>query len=217
MAPVLAPERIVFLKMVYLGDRGALTSVERQVVGRFLLKTTIRKLARLPLVTVLVRFALYLIDGLSRAASVLRTAALFPHVAELPRCHWSVTVKCAEKIKLGRGVVIGPKCTLGGCGGITLADNVRISEGVMIESAGLDFTSAAPYAHTFRPIVIEQAAWIGARAVILAGVTIGARSVVGAGAVVSRSVPPDTIVSGTGVKEWPRRTEALSVSTGKPG
>jgi maltose O-acetyltransferase len=59
--------------------------------------------------------------------------------------------------------------------------------------------------------------WIGARAVILAGVTIGARSVVGAGAVVSRSVPPDTTVSGMGVKEWPRRAAPLTVPTDKPG
>lgn len=181
------------------------------------MKETIRNLARLALVTFPVRLALYLLDWLSRAASVLKTAALFPHAAELPRCHWSVTVKCAENVKLGRGVVIGPKCTLGGSGGIVLGDDVKLSEGVMIESAGLDFTATRPYPHTFRPIVIEEAVWIGARAVILAGVTIGARSVVGAGAVVSRSVPPDTTVSGMGVKEWPRRAAPLTVPTDKPG
>lgn len=169
------------------------------------MKETIRNLARLTLVTFLVQLALYLFNWLSRAASVLKTAALFPHATELPRCHWSVTVKSAENVKLGRGVVIGPRCTLGGSGGIVLSDNVRLSEGVMIESAGLDFTTAVPYPHTVQPIFIEQAAWIGARAVILAGVTIGARSIVGAGTVVSRSVPPDTIVSGMGTKEWPRQ------------
>lgn len=169
------------------------------------MKKMIRNLARFSLVTFPVRLAMYLIDGLSRAASVLRTAALFRDAEELPACHWSVTIKFAENIKLGRGVVIGPKCTLGGSGGIILGDDVRLSEGVMIESAGLDFTAAPPYPHTFRLIVVEEAVWIGARAVVLAGVTIGARCVVGAGAVVSRSVPADTIVSGMGVKEWPRQ------------
>jgi acetyltransferase-like isoleucine patch superfamily enzyme len=169
------------------------------------LKEAIRNLARSSLITFPVSLILRLLEGLSRATSVLKTAALFPHAVELPHCHWSVGVKCPENIKLGRGVVIGPKCTLGGAGGIVLEDHVRLSEGVMIESAGLDFTADPPYPHTCRSIVIEEAVWVGARAVILAGVTIGARSVIGAGAVVSRSVPADTIVSGMGVKEWPRR------------
>ena len=169
------------------------------------MKETIRNLARSRLVTFPVSLVLRLLEVLSRASSVLKTAVLFPHAAELPHCHWSVTVKYRENIKLGRDVVIGPKCTLGAAGGIVLADHVRLSEGVVIESAGLDFTSAPPYPHTYQPIVIEEAVWIGARAMILGGVTIGARSVIGAGAVVSRSVPANTIVAGMGVKEWPRQ------------
>lgn len=170
------------------------------------MKEAIRNLARSGLITFPVRLVLRAIEGLSRTSSVLRTAALFPAVVDLPYCHWSVTIKCAENIKLGHDVVIGPKCALGGAGGITLADHVRLSEGVMIESAGLNFTVNPPYPHIHGPIVLEEAVWVGARAVILAGVTIGARSIVGAGAIVSRSVPADTVVSGLGVRQWPRRT-----------
>jgi acetyltransferase-like isoleucine patch superfamily enzyme len=46
------------------------------------------------------------------------------------------------------------------------------------------------------PVRICEDAWIGARAIILKGVTVGPRSVVGAGAVVTKDVPPDTIVAG---------------------
>jgi len=46
------------------------------------------------------------------------------------------------------------------------------------------------------PIVIKQKAWIGAAATILPGITIGENSVVAAGAVVTRDVPPNTIVAG---------------------
>ncbi len=46
------------------------------------------------------------------------------------------------------------------------------------------------------PVVIEPGSWIGARATILGGVTIGEGAVVAAGAVVTRSVPPDTLVGG---------------------
>ena len=47
-----------------------------------------------------------------------------------------------------------------------------------------------------KPIVIEDGVWIGARATILPGVVIGEGSVVAAGAVVSKDVPPHTIVGG---------------------
>jgi acetyltransferase-like isoleucine patch superfamily enzyme len=43
---------------------------------------------------------------------------------------------------------------------------------------------------------ICEDAFVGARAMILKGVTVGARAVVGAGAVVTRDVPPDTVVGG---------------------
>ncbi len=46
------------------------------------------------------------------------------------------------------------------------------------------------------PIVIERGVWIGANATILPGVTVGESSVVAAGAVVTRDVPPNSVVGG---------------------
>ncbi len=46
------------------------------------------------------------------------------------------------------------------------------------------------------PIVIEDEAWIGANAVITAGVTVGKHSIVAAGCVVVKDVPPYSIVGG---------------------
>jgi hypothetical protein len=46
------------------------------------------------------------------------------------------------------------------------------------------------------PIVIERGAWIGAGATVLQGVTVGSDAVVAAGAVVTRDVPPRTLVAG---------------------
>jgi acetyltransferase-like isoleucine patch superfamily enzyme len=169
------------------------------------LKETLRNLTRSQFIRWPVLAVMGAAELVVRAVNVLRTAALFPQALELPRCHWSVTVKCRSRIKLGRGVIIGPKCTLGAAGGITFGDHVRLSEGVMIETAGLDFTGKPPYPHVHRPIVLEDGVWVGARAIILAGVTIGAQSVIGAGAVVSHSVPPDSIVVGSGVRDRTRR------------
>jgi maltose O-acetyltransferase len=48
----------------------------------------------------------------------------------------------------------------------------------------------------YRAICIEDGVWIGSRVVILPGVRLGTGSVVAAGAVVTRDVPPDTMVGG---------------------
>lgn len=46
------------------------------------------------------------------------------------------------------------------------------------------------------PVVIADRAWIGFNAIILKGVTVGEGAVVGAGSVVTKDVPPNTIVAG---------------------
>lgn len=50
------------------------------------------------------------------------------------------------------------------------------------------------------PVVIESDVWIGARAIVLKGVTVGRGSVVGAGAIVTADVPPGSIVAGIPAK-----------------
>jgi len=50
-------------------------------------------------------------------------------------------------------------------------------------------------------ILIQDDAWIGAGAIILPNVTIGRGVVVGAGAVVTKDVPPYTVVAGVPAKE----------------
>jgi maltose O-acetyltransferase len=47
-----------------------------------------------------------------------------------------------------------------------------------------------------RPVLIEDNVWIGGGAILLPGVNIGRNAVVGAGAVVTRSVPANTVVAG---------------------
>lgn len=47
-----------------------------------------------------------------------------------------------------------------------------------------------------QPVTINNDAWIGANACVLRGVTIGEGAVVGAGSIVTKDVPPYTIVAG---------------------
>src|SRR6266699_2832262 len=75
-------------------------------------KEILRRIARFGFVRAVVRIVLVVADGVSRLASVLRTAAIFPGNV-LPSCHWSVTVKFGENVICGSAVVIGPNTTLG--------------------------------------------------------------------------------------------------------
>lgn len=54
---------------------------------------------------------------------------------------------------------------------------------------------------TFNPITIEKNTWIGAKSVILSGVTIGEGAIVGAGSVVTKSVEKFTVVGGAPAKK----------------
>lgn len=50
------------------------------------------------------------------------------------------------------------------------------------------------------PVTIRQDAWIGAHSLVLRGVTIGEGAIVAAGSVVTKDVPPFTIVAGNPAK-----------------
>lgn len=84
---------------------------------------------------------------------------------------------------------------------ITIGDDVTISYGVNLITGGLDLSGGVDHTkHVAAPIVIEDNVWIGAQAIILAGVTIGHGAVVAAGSVVNRDVPSGTVVAGVPAK-----------------
>jgi acetyltransferase-like isoleucine patch superfamily enzyme len=132
---------------------------------------------------------------IGRIASLAQTARLFPRSRDC-FCHWSAEVKYPERVTMGSGVIIGQKCTIGAAAPVVLGDHVHLSKGVYVETAGLDFSALLPYPHVSKPITIGEGVWIGAEAMILGGVTIGAGSIIGAGVIISKDVPPRTIVTG---------------------
>ncbi len=99
-------------------------------------------------------------------------------------------------IRLGRNVFINQNCTFYDLGGLSIADDVMIGPNVSLITSGhplapsqrRDFVTA-------RPIAIERNVWIAAGATVIGGVTVGENSVVAAGSVVTRDVPPNTLVA----------------------
>ena len=90
---------------------------------------------------------------------------------------------------------------------VVCASNISIGEGTLIGSGAViidnDFHDRLPGGSwgnnarsTSKPIHIGKDVFIGARAMVLKGVSIGDRAVVGAGAVVTKSIPPDAVAAG---------------------
>jgi acetyltransferase-like isoleucine patch superfamily enzyme len=100
-----------------------------------------------------------------------------------------------KKVSIGKGSVINWNCMLYTTGGILIGENVSISAGVWLVT-GTHAMNDPLFPAAYKPIVISDYAWIGMRATILGGVTIGEGAVVMAGAVVTRDVPPYTVVGG---------------------
>ncbi|HEX7975059.1 MAG TPA: acyltransferase [Anaerolineales bacterium] len=103
-------------------------------------------------------------------------------------------------IKIGRDSLVGEYSVIRGQGGVTIGDRVYTSPFTQIIAVNQVFDDPSrPFVEqgiTAEGIVIENDVWLGAGAVITDGVRIGRGSVVAAGAVVTKDVPPHTVVGG---------------------
>lgn len=101
-------------------------------------------------------------------------------------------------VRLGEHVFVNANCTFLDGAFITIGAHSLIGPDVKIYTPHHPFDYVArreekEYAY---PVTIGEDCWIGGGTVICPGVTIGSRSVVGAGSVVTKDVPPDTLVAG---------------------
>ena len=100
-------------------------------------------------------------------------------------------------ISVGRNVFINQNCTFYDLGGLDIADDVMIGPNVSIITSGHPIEPSQRRNFVVaKPIVIERNVWIAAGATIIGGVTVGKNSVVAAGSVVTKDVPPNTLVGG---------------------
>lgn len=101
------------------------------------------------------------------------------------------------EIRVGRNVFINQNCTLYDLGGLDIADDVMIGPNVSIITSGHPLDPSRRRSVTIgKPIAIERNVWIAAGATIIGGLTVGENSVVAAGSVVTKDVPPNTLVGG---------------------
>lgn|SRR3989338_7557646 len=100
-----------------------------------------------------------------------------------------------SNIYIGDDTIIGDRAFLDGRGPLTIGSHVAIASSVMIYNSQHDIDDP-DFTAISLPVVIEDYAFIGPRAIILPGVKIGRGAVVAAGAVVTKDIPPFSVVGG---------------------
>ncbi len=101
---------------------------------------------------------------------------------------------------IGQNCVIGWGSIIDCLGQVTIEDNVFFGHRVMILTGSHDYTLFGidrQIKHVVgKPVTIKTGTWIASGAIICPDVQVGAHSVIAAGAVVTKDVPPYTIVGG---------------------
>lgn len=103
-----------------------------------------------------------------------------------------------NELEIGDGTFVG-RASIYCTGGVKIGRNVNVSDGVIIITAKHDINSPT-FEAAYERIIIGDYAWLATNCIVLAGVTIGDAAVVAAGAVVTKDVPPYSVVGGNPAK-----------------
>ena len=122
--------------------------------------------------------------------------------------HMGVKYKRPRSIEIGRNSVINPGVLLDGRISLKIGDNVDIGEQVSFYCGGHDVQSP-DYRAFMEATAVGDRACIYARAMVIRGVNIGEGAVVAAGSIVTKDVPPYTIVAGIPAKKIGERSRDL--------
>jgi len=147
----------------------------------------------------------HLPDSTVPCGAIFRTALYHSCRRLLQRCGGDVDIEqgayigCARDISVVDHSRIGIRAWIGR--GTTIGSRVMMGPEVMIFTSNhrttrLDVPMSEQGMTEDMPVTIGDDVWIGARAILLPGITINSGSIVGAGAVVTKDVPPGSIVAG---------------------
>jgi acetyltransferase-like isoleucine patch superfamily enzyme len=125
-------------------------------------------------------------------------------------CEIGDNTKIGTFVEVQKNARVGKNCKVSShtfiCEGVTIEDDVFIGHNVTFindvypRSIAANGELQGEEDWTVVPTFVQKGASIGSSATILAGITIGEGAMVGAGAVVTKDVPPRTIVAGNPAK-----------------
>ncbi len=121
-------------------------------------------------------------------------------------CEIGDNTKIGTFVEIQKGAKIGKNCKISShtfiCEGVTIEDNVFVGHNVtFINDIYPRATTANGELQTEDdwiciPTLVKKGASIGSSATLLAGITVGEGALIGAGSVVTKDVPPYTVVAG---------------------
>jgi len=121
-------------------------------------------------------------------------------------CEIGDETKIGTFVEIQKGAKVGDRCKISShtfiCEGVTIESGVFVGHGVtFINDRYPRATNDTGQVQTesdwkCQRTAVKQGATIGSGATLLGGVTVGENAIVGAGSVVTRDVPPNTIVAG---------------------
>jgi acetyltransferase-like isoleucine patch superfamily enzyme len=125
-------------------------------------------------------------------------------------CQIGDNTKIGTFVEIQKGSKIGRNCKISShtfiCEGVTIEDNVFVGHNVtFINDLYPRATTASGELQTDDdwnciPTLVKQGASIGSSATLLSGITVGENAIIGAGSMVTKDVPPNTIVAGNPAK-----------------
>jgi len=124
-------------------------------------------------------------------------------------CTIGDNVKIGAFVEIQKNASVGNNCKISShtfvCEGVTIEDDVFVGHGVVFINdsyprATTDGQLQTESDWTVEKTLIKKGASIGSGATILAKITIGENAIIGAGSVVTKDVPPNTIVAGNPAK-----------------
>ena len=114
--------------------------------------------------------------------------------------------KIGAFVEIQKNAKVGKNCKISShsfvCEGVTIEDHVFIGHSVAFindrypRAIASDGRLQAEEDWTVEPTLVKKGASIGSSATLLCGITVGEYAIVGAGSVVTKDVPPDTLVAG---------------------
>ncbi|HMD55042.1 MAG TPA: acyltransferase, partial [Phycisphaerae bacterium] len=125
-------------------------------------------------------------------------------------CEIGDDVKIGTFVEIQKGVKIGNRCKVSShtfiCEGVTLEDEVFVGHGVLFtndrfpRATNMSGQLQTETDWTCIPTLVKRGASIGSGSTLLCGITVGENALIGAGSVVTKDVPPGTVVAGNPAK-----------------
>ena len=134
---------------------------------------------------------------------------IYDHV-NLYGCRIGDNTSIGTFVEIQKKATIGKNCKISShtfiCEGVVIEDNVFVGHNVTFindlypRATNADGRLQTEQDWTCVPTLVKKGASIGSSATLLCGITIGENAIVGAGSVVTKDVPPNTIVAGNPAK-----------------